>query len=294
MQQTIRKLKSTRGASLLFALLVFVLCLLAGTVALTAAAANVGRYTHLQQEQQQYLSVASALDLLEAQMKTAAGARQVQVQYVDIETWHYESPTHGSTPTLVTEHTYSLTLVDPEDPAVTVTAADLNYFQCQMLLASVPAEWWTATGPLKKEAVEAQLTTFNTDPELGSYTVKLSDAHKDEPWAGTLYPVKATVQKPDTTGGVSAFELKMELAAQADDGTRTGTTIPVYPLTVVWPGEVTTDIATTVTTSGNPGTSGAPGSTPGAGDGSSGTRTTTQTLTCTLQWDAADRVFTLG
>ena len=293
MQQTIRKLKSTRGASLLFALLVFVLCLLAGTVALTAAAANVGRYTHLQQEQQQYLSVASALDLLEAQMKTAAGARKVKVQYVDIERWHYESSTPGSTPTLVTEHTYSLTLVDPEDPtAAPPDVGTLNYFQCQMLLASVPADWWTATGPLKKAAVEAQLTTFNTDPELGSYTVKLSDAHKDEPWAGTLYPVKATVQKPTPTaaGDVSAFELKMELAAQADDGSGAGTTIPVYPLTVVWPGEVTTDIATTVTTSGDPGT----GGTPGVGDNSSGTRTTTQTLTCTLQWDAADRVFTLG
>lgn len=60
MRRVWRKVKSNSGASMLFALLVFMLCVLAGTAALTAAAANSGRYTHMEAEQQDYLSVASA------------------------------------------------------------------------------------------------------------------------------------------------------------------------------------------------------------------------------------------
>ena len=63
MKRVTEKLKSRAGASLLFAILVFLLCVLAGTAALTAAAANSGRYTHLEAEQQAYLAVSSAAKL---------------------------------------------------------------------------------------------------------------------------------------------------------------------------------------------------------------------------------------
>lgn len=63
-----RKVKSRSGASLMFAILVFMLCVLAGTAALTAAAANSGRYTHLRGEQQMYLAVNSAAKLMENQL----------------------------------------------------------------------------------------------------------------------------------------------------------------------------------------------------------------------------------
>ncbi len=62
------KLKSSAGASILFAILVFMLCILAGTAALTAAAANSGRYTHLKAEQQKYLAVSSAAKLMRNQL----------------------------------------------------------------------------------------------------------------------------------------------------------------------------------------------------------------------------------
>lgn len=58
------KLHDRSGASLLFAILVFMLCILAGTAALTAAAANAGRYTHLESEQQTYLTISSAVRLM--------------------------------------------------------------------------------------------------------------------------------------------------------------------------------------------------------------------------------------
>ena len=59
-----QKLNSRRGASILFAILIFMMCILAGTAALTAASANSGRYAHMKADQQRYLSVASAAQLL--------------------------------------------------------------------------------------------------------------------------------------------------------------------------------------------------------------------------------------
>lgn len=68
MKRVTEKLKSRAGASLLFAILAFLLCVLAGTAALTAAAANSGRYTHLEAEQQAYLAVSSAVKLMRNQL----------------------------------------------------------------------------------------------------------------------------------------------------------------------------------------------------------------------------------
>ncbi len=53
-----------RGASVLIALLVFFLAALSGTLVLTMAASNAGRYTHEKEDQQAYLSVASAAKLI--------------------------------------------------------------------------------------------------------------------------------------------------------------------------------------------------------------------------------------
>lgn len=56
--------RNTRGASMLIALLVFLIAALSGTVALTMASSNAGRYTHERQDQQPYLSVVSAAKLI--------------------------------------------------------------------------------------------------------------------------------------------------------------------------------------------------------------------------------------
>ncbi len=62
------KLASRRGASLLLAMLVFLLCALAGTAALAAASAGAGRYTHMREDQRKYLAVASAVELLRGEL----------------------------------------------------------------------------------------------------------------------------------------------------------------------------------------------------------------------------------
>ena len=59
-----RKLRSGRGASLLAALLLFLVCSVIGIVVLTAATAAAGRASKLAENDQRYFSVSSAAELL--------------------------------------------------------------------------------------------------------------------------------------------------------------------------------------------------------------------------------------
>lgn len=59
-----RKLNSQSGASIVIALVFFLVCLTVGAVVLTAATANAGRVTRIQKEQQAYFAVRSAAELL--------------------------------------------------------------------------------------------------------------------------------------------------------------------------------------------------------------------------------------
>ncbi len=60
----VRKLRSGRGASLLAALLLFLVCSVIGIVVLTAATAAAGRASKLAENDQRYFSVSSAAELL--------------------------------------------------------------------------------------------------------------------------------------------------------------------------------------------------------------------------------------
>lgn len=64
MERVREKLHSRTGASLLIALLFFLVAMTVGTVVLTAASANAGRVQKNRQEQQNYLAVASAAELV--------------------------------------------------------------------------------------------------------------------------------------------------------------------------------------------------------------------------------------
>ncbi len=65
------KSRARRGASVLIALLVFFLAVLSGTLVLTMATSNAGRYTHEKEDQQSYLSVASAAKLILSKLEQA-------------------------------------------------------------------------------------------------------------------------------------------------------------------------------------------------------------------------------
>lgn len=74
------KLKSCRGASIIIALLVLLICVTAGTAALTAAGANLGRYTHMRADQQRYLAVSSAVKLVRSELCDQSFSASVQVE----------------------------------------------------------------------------------------------------------------------------------------------------------------------------------------------------------------------
>lgn len=64
-EQTLKKLKNTRGATLIIALLFFMICIMVASVIMTAAVANMGRIDKQRDEEQVYLAVFSAARMLQ-------------------------------------------------------------------------------------------------------------------------------------------------------------------------------------------------------------------------------------
>ena len=75
MERVREKLHSRTGASLLIALLFFLVAMTVGAVVLTAASANAGRIQNNRQEQQNYLAVASAAAMEAAAWRPSPMAR---------------------------------------------------------------------------------------------------------------------------------------------------------------------------------------------------------------------------
>lgn len=70
------------------------LCILAGTSALTAASANAGRYTHLEEDQRKYLSVASAINMFKSEF---AGKKfEASFKHTKTESWYWETGDDGT------------------------------------------------------------------------------------------------------------------------------------------------------------------------------------------------------
>lgn len=74
-----RKLRSRTGASILFALLLFLVCAVLASVALTAATASSGRMSEIAKSDQRYFAVTSAAEL----MKTLIDGKSVTITEVE-------------------------------------------------------------------------------------------------------------------------------------------------------------------------------------------------------------------
>lgn len=164
MRRVKEKLHSRSGASILFAILIFMLCVLAGTAALTAAGANAGRYTHLEAEQQEYLSVASAVQLLKEEI--------VGMEY-NASVQQTVSNTVPSTPLYVWTGTPAFGSSDP--------LVDLFNTFFKDYYTSLFIEWtgWTDAGTSLSTPItppvpppDKTLTmTVKDNPDMGSVTV---------------------------------------------------------------------------------------------------------------------------
>ncbi|MDO4271208.1 MAG: hypothetical protein Q4C72_09850 [Eubacteriales bacterium] len=79
MKQVSQKLNSQSGASLVIALIFFLVCLTVGGIVLTAASVNVGRITRIEGEQQAYFAVRSAAELLRDELEGTAFSAKLDV-----------------------------------------------------------------------------------------------------------------------------------------------------------------------------------------------------------------------
>ena len=68
MKRAAEKLKSSRGASLMMALLLFLVCAVLGSVVLVAGTASAGRFANLSKMEQRYFAVNSAAELLRTEL----------------------------------------------------------------------------------------------------------------------------------------------------------------------------------------------------------------------------------
>lgn len=85
-----KKLRSERGASILLALLFFLLCAMVGASVLMAAASNAGKSRSGREEQQKYLTLSSAMQLVCDELTAAEYTAKYEVQTAVIQIYEYD------------------------------------------------------------------------------------------------------------------------------------------------------------------------------------------------------------
>ncbi|MEA5142979.1 MAG: hypothetical protein VB023_05295 [Oscillibacter sp.] len=183
-----QKLHSQRGASLVITLLFFLLCLMVAAVTLTAASASVGRTVKQRKEQQAYLSVSSAGELLQREieaMPAFAARKEVlshqcgKPSYAHISAYEFDG--------MEGEWAYADTVDKP-------------------LLESYL--WEDALTLCKAPNTVPASRTFTAEPETDSGALAVQ--------------VKMTTGQMKTEGGVSSYQIVFTLTAlDPDDPART-------------------------------------------------------------------------
>ena len=109
MERLGKKLRSESGASILLALLMFLICTLVGATVLAAAVSNAGKARSNRTEQQKFLNLSSAIQLVADEIRQAKYTGKYQVYEWDVIT--------KTTTTNLADHT-------------TTTTSETEYFFC--------------------------------------------------------------------------------------------------------------------------------------------------------------------
>ncbi|MCR5041022.1 MAG: hypothetical protein K6C36_02840 [Clostridia bacterium] len=164
------KIKSTGGASLSIALLLFLVCAVIGGAVLAAGTVSAGRFSELAEMDQRYYSVASAAELLAHELsgKTVTIVRSKTLEKTVTATYTFTESTSGSTSVTSTSTTaYNATYhtdINGSQPAdVTATTSDGTI---PTSAAGVPV---TADSFLTAQAVALMFGSnpCNTDAAMG-------------------------------------------------------------------------------------------------------------------------------
>ena len=231
-----RKLNSQSGASIVIALIFFLLCLTVGAVVLTAATANVGRVTRIQNQQQAYFAVRSAAELLLNEIKGTSFHRRT-------ETWDKE-PAGGTGPGLVNN--------EPDFQ---------NSAQIASLMTQIKQDANLVFEETKAETHEVKINENGTDPQLPEVTVtwsmkpdytliffiEIPELNSKYPYSMTL-TIQPTVKPND---GTYVVDWTRTVSGQDSEGNPTSKTYH-YPGTIAYKERWVTWQTGTVTKGGAP------------------------------------------
>ncbi len=244
------KLKSRRGVSILMGLLLLLVCAMAGAAALTAAGSNAGRYTHLRQDQQRYLAVASAARLVRDEL--CAGEYTASATLREIHTYSYAPPNESGGGGYWYE--------DWDSPHYTLDPVVANgytgsfgpwlegHMEELCKAREVPVEWWGLAGMSQPSEPEAlKLTGLGVQAE-DSGDEALLDQVKWSLEMGQDYTITARFQleETDRAGNTAAYyattltiPARVETKQDIEDesaGSR-DVTATTQSVTVTWPAE---------------------------------------------------------
>lgn len=207
MKKIREKLRSQSGASILLALLFFLLCAMVGASVLMAAASNAGKSRSSREEQQKYLTLSSALQLVCDELESASYTAKYTYTYIEAETDSEGKITRKARCTYEqTEGKYEGGLSSANDPSKNV------------LPLRDELDWLFAQDFMGRISTDSVIYTYNERP----YTKEPGTAHKltltvqgqtDKP--GLTTPVTVTV----TVGTGTAkyrLSLKATLGSEAD------------------------------------------------------------------------------
>lgn len=240
-----RKLRSRRGMSIIMGLLLLLVCVTAGAAALTAAASNVGRYTHLRQDQQRYLAVASATrlvrdELCKGQYTASASLTETYIHYTT-------SSTNAETGEVtVTWHTRGPEYTMDENAAGSYTGNGFGPWLEERLKKlfqanEVESNWWSLSG-----------RTATADPgplQCSGLGIQVDGADSQVKWELTMgenYTLTARfwLEETDKNGKVSTYyattltipaKVTFSETTTHDNSRYETNTITTRTMSVTWP-----------------------------------------------------------
>ena len=241
MNKVVSKLYGKKGVSIIIALIIFLLCALAGASAFFMAASNAGRYSH--PNDQNYYTVSSAA-LLFVDMLDDLRYESGEVKYVYERTWEYGKD--GKTEHTVSDgHTLTIPKdavwieSDPEkgiEGSHATTLRKSNLGLCTKILTQsnalvpyyVPDEWYESADNIVKEGDANPFSKPTGDLERLSYSFTITVP--DDSRFGT---VKCTLVMTNNYDLTVTF-VGENSVPDKDDGAEGGE----YAITVYWQAEV--------------------------------------------------------
>lgn len=223
------KLRSVRGASVTFALLLFLVCAVIGSVVLTAGSASAGTFSELTEMDSRYYSVTSAAGLLRDSLDGARATVTVST-VTDITTTTVFTDGVGASPTV--------TRGVPSKSAPTVESSQAIIADAAERLAGSMTDSFTRTLSLQHNPVSGidadalDVTVLQTLGTDGTLSFKLTNA------SGEPYSLILTFELQRTySGSVNTVEGDQTVRVTAENSytvTRVDTETAVDTSVYVW------------------------------------------------------------